>query len=118
MSFIAQRIQGELPSVSLLLAICPSSLREDEKGPSVILLKIMICPFTTQREPMSSVSLFLAICYLFVGSSSDFNADGHTIGCLKSNDTLTIYLAEALSCFQFVLSTFLFFHHEHGSIVY
>ncbi len=40
------------------------------------------------------------------------------IGCLKSNDTLTIYLAEALSCFQFVLSTFLFFHHEPCSIVY
>ncbi len=40
------------------------------------------------------------------------------IGCLKSNDTLTIYLAEALSCFQFVLSTFLSFHHETGSIVY
>ena len=42
----------------------------------------------------------------------------HNIGCLKSYDTLTIYLVEALSCFQFVLSTILFFHHEPGSIVY
>jgi len=40
------------------------------------------------------------------------------IGCLKSNDTLTIYLAEAISFFQFVLGTFLFFHNEPGSIVY
>ncbi len=40
------------------------------------------------------------------------------IGCLKSNDTLTIYLAEAMSFFLFVLSTFLFFHNEPGSIVY
>jgi hypothetical protein len=39
-------------------------------------------------------------------------------GCLKSNDTLAIYLAEAISFFQFVLSTFLFFHNEPGSIVY
>ncbi len=30
------------------------------------------------------------------------------IGCLKNNDTLTIYLAEAISFFQFVLRTFLF----------
>ncbi len=30
------------------------------------------------------------------------------IGCLKSNDTLTIYLAEAIFFFQFILSTCLF----------
>jgi hypothetical protein len=51
---------------------------------------------------------------------SKFKKEGQIsyIGCLKSNDTLTIYLAKALSGFQFVLSTFLFFHHEPGSIVY
>jgi hypothetical protein len=39
------------------------------------------------------------------------------IGCLKSNDTLTIYLAQAISFFPFVLRTFLYFYNVPGSIV-
>jgi len=51
-------------------------------------------------------------------SESLYSGEKYSIGCLKSNDTLTIYLAQAISFFTFVLSTFLFFHKEPGSIVY